>query len=292
MRPGGFARRFVAGETLEEAIAAAKTVESQGCLHTLDFLGESVSSLAVASAAAREYHRIIDRVAEAGIGRNISLKLTQLGLDLDRATAVDHLRGILDKGQELVLSERQSKDFFIRIDMEHSRYTDATLDVFQTLWDQGYHQVGVVLQADLHRTEQDLRRVIALGARIRLVKGAYKESRSVAYQRKADVNAAFERLMEILLIEGTYPAIATHDEEMIAATRRFAASQGIARDRFEFQMLYGVRRDLQSALVAEGYRMRVYIPFGQEWFPYFMRRLGERPENVSFVVKSILRERS
>jgi proline dehydrogenase len=202
-------------------------------------------------------------------------------VDLDRATAIDHLRGILDRDQ----------NFFVRIDMEQSRYTDLTLGVFETLWSQGYRQLGVVLQSDLRRTEEDLRRIVSLGARIRLVKGAYRESRTIAYQRKDEVNAAFERSMKTLLIEGYYPAIATHDEEMIEATRRFATLQGVARDRFEFQMLYGVRRDLQAALVAEGYRMRVYIPFGREWFPYFMRRLGERPENVAFVVRSVLREK-
>jgi proline dehydrogenase len=281
MRPDGFARRFVPGETLDEAVAAARPVEARGCLHTLDFLGESVTTLGAARDAALEYHRIIDVVTAAGIGRNLSLKLTQLGLDLDRATALDHLRGILEKAE----------GFFVRIDMEQSRYTAATLDVFDTLWEQGYRHVGVVLQADLHRTDQDARRLVKQGVRIRLVKGAYKEPRSVAYQRKADVNAAFERLMRLLLIEGTYPAIATHDEAMLAATRRFAAEQGIGKDRFEFQMLYGVRRDLQASLVAEGYRLRVYIPFGHEWFPYFMRRLGERPANIAFVIRSVMRER-
>ena len=176
--------------------------------------------------------------------------------------------------------------------MESSRYTDVTLDIFETLWRQGYRQIGVVLQADLYRTEQDVRRILALGARIRLVKGAYKEPKSVAYQDKADVDAAYARLIRVLLSEGTYPAIATHDPAMIDETRRFATEHGIGTDRFEFQMLYGIRRDLQAALVRAGYRVRVYIPFGSQWFPYFMRRLAERPANVGFVIRGILADRT
>lgn len=275
-----FARRFIAGETVEEAIAAARIVERQGFFQTLDYLGEGVSSLTEAEAATRDYLRIIDAVIASGIERNLSLKLTQLGLDVDRASAVDNLRKILDRAE----------GFFVRIDMESSSYTDVTLDIFETLWQQGYHQIGSVLQADLFRTEQDIKRLIALGARIRLVKGAYKEPRAVAYANKAEVDAAFERLMKVLLASGTYPAIATHDPAMIALTRDFASAQRISPDRFEFQMLYGIRRDLQAALVRDGYRLRVYIPFGRQWFPYFMRRLGERPANVAFVIRGILRE--
>jgi proline dehydrogenase len=278
--PASFARRFIAGESVDEAIAVAREVEGQGFLHTLDFLGEGVATLAEGETAARQYHRIIDRVVAAGIGRNLSLKLTQLGLDVDRASAIDNLRGILDRAE----------GFFVRIDMENSPYTDVTLDIFETLWEQGYRQIGVVLQADLKRTEQDVRRVMGRGARIRLVKGAYKEPKDIAYQHKADVNDAYERLLTLLLTEGTYPAIATHDPTMIARARAIATEHAISSDRFEFQMLYGVRRDLQRALVADGYRMRVYIPFGHEWFPYFMRRLGERPANVSFVLRSLWRE--
>jgi proline dehydrogenase len=278
--PTSFARRFIAGETVEEAIDAARAVERQGLLQTLDYLGEGVSSLAEADAATRDYLRIVHAITASGIGRNISLKLTQLGLDVDRASAVDNLRKILEKAD----------GFFVRVDMESSQYTDVTLDIFEMLWQQGYHQIGAVLQADLYRTEQDVRRLIALGARIRLVKGAYKEPRSVAYPNKADVDAAYGRLIKVVLMEGNYPAIATHDPAMIAITRRFANDQRIAPDRFEFQMLYGIRRDLQTALVREGYRVRVYIPFGREWFPYFMRRLGERPANVGFVLRGITGE--
>jgi proline dehydrogenase len=280
-KPTSFARRFIAGETVEEAIGAAARVERAGCLQTLDYLGEGVTSLAEADAATGEYLRIIDAIIASGIGRNLSLKLTQLGLDVDRASAVDNLRKILARAE----------GFFVRIDMESSSYTDVTLDVFTTLWQQGYHQIGVVLQADLHRTEQDVRRITALGARIRLVKGAYREPRPVAYQHKSDVDAAYARLIKILLTEGTYPAIATHDPAMIDLTRRFAIDHQIGADRFEFQMLYGIRRDLQTALVNEGHRVRVYIPFGRQWFPYFMRRLGERPANVTFVLRGILAER-
>ena len=280
--PASFARRFIAGESIDEAIAAARAVETRGALQTLDYLGESVGSLAAADAATREYMRIIDAVVAAGIGRNLSLKLTQLGLDVDRASAVDNLRKIFDRAE----------GFFIRIDMESSAYTDVTLDIFETLWNHGYRSMGVVLQSELHRSEQDARRIIGLGARIRLVKGAYREPKSIAHQKKADVDAAYVRLMKLLLSEGNYPAIATHDPEMIAVAKKYAAEHRIGADRFEFQMLYGIRRDLQSALVAEGYRVRVYIPFGREWFPYFMRRLGERPANVAFVLRSILRDRT
>jgi proline dehydrogenase len=279
--PRSFARRFVAGETIEEAIQAAAAVEARGLLHTLDFLGESVATLAAAEAAAREYLHIIDAVRQADIGRNLSLKLTQLGLEVDRASAVDNLRRVLDRAE----------GFFVRIDMESSRHTDVTLDVFETLWKQGYRHMGVVLQSDLRRTEQDARRILALGARIRLVKGAYKEPRAIAYQKKSEVDAAYARLLRLLLAEGQYPAIATHDPAMIDLACRLAAEMGLGPDRFEFQMLYGIRRDLQASLVARGYRVRLYIPFGREWYPYFMRRLGERPANVAFVVGGLLRDR-
>jgi proline dehydrogenase len=278
--PTSFARRFIAGETVEEAILAARQVESAGLMQTLDFLGESVTTLAEADAATRDYIRVIDAVIRAGIGRNLSLKLTQLGLDVDRASAVDNLRRILER----------APDFFVRLDMESSQYTETTLAIFETLWQQSYRNIGVVLQADLHRTEQDVERIVALGARIRLVKGAYREPATVAYPSKADVDAAYAKLMKRLLLEGTYPAIATHDEAMIDEAQRFATEQHISKERFEFQMLYGIRRDLQAALVSQGYRVRVYIPFGHQWFPYFMRRLGERPANVGFVLRGIADE--
>ena len=281
-RRDSFARRFIAGETIEEAIAAAAAIEAMGMAQTLDYLGESVATMAEADAATRAYLRIIEQIVGSGIGRNLSLKLTQLGLTVDRATCVDNLRRILDAAQ--------THAFFVRVDMENSAYTEITLDIFETIWQQGYRNAGVVLQSYLPRSVEDARQMNRLGARVRLVKGAYKEPRGVAHQRKADVDAAFVEIMRILLEEGTYPAIATHDPAMLNATRDFALARGIAQDRYEFQMLYGVRRDLQTRLTRGGYRMRVYIPFGQEWFPYFMRRLGERPANVTFVIRSILRE--
>jgi proline dehydrogenase len=275
-----FARRFIAGETVEEAIQAARQVEKTGLLQTLDYLGESVETLAEADAATRDYVRVIDAIIVAGIGRNLSLKLTQLGLDVDRASAVDNLRRILERAQ----------DFFVRLDMESSQYTETTLSIFETLWQQNYRNIGAVLQADLMRSEKDLERLMALGARIRLVKGAYREPASVAYPGKADVDAAYVKLMKRLLLEGQYPAIATHDEAMIHEAKRYALEQNIPKQRFEFQMLYGIRRDLQMSLVAQGYYVRVYIPFGRQWFPYFMRRLGERPANVGFVLRGIADE--
>ena len=278
-----FARRFIAGETIEEAIAAARALQARRLLLTLDYLGESVRSLEEANAATREYVRLLDVIVASGIERNVSLKLTQLGIDVDRATCVDNLRRILDPAQ--------AHGFFVRIDMEDSTYTEVTLEVFETLWQQEYRNLGVALQAYLFRSEGDVRRMNELGARVRLVKGAYKEPAAVAYQKKADVDASFIKLMRMLLDEGTYPAIATHDPAMLDATKRYAAERRVPSDRYEFQMLYGIRRDLQTALVAEGYRMRVYVPFGRQWFPYFMRRLGERPANVGFVLKSIASER-
>jgi proline dehydrogenase len=278
-----FASRFIAGETIETAITASKRLQAQGFLITLDHLGEGVGTLEAASAATREYVRLINVIVAAGIERNISLKLTQLGIDIDRATCVDNLRRILEPASRC--------DFFVRIDMENSAYTERTLEIFETLWEQQYRNVGVALQAYLFRTERDVQRMNELGARVRLVKGAYKEPAAVAYQRKDEVNSAFGRLARQLLDHGTYPAIATHDEDVIAQVRQHAATRGMAADRFEFQMLYGIRRDLQASLAASGYPMRVYVPFGREWFPYFMRRLGERPANLSFVVKALFRER-
>ena len=281
-RGSGFARRFIAGETVEEAVTCVQDLRHRGLMLTLDYLGESVSSAAAAAAAAADYVRIIDAIVKSGIERNISLKLTQLGLDVDRATAVDNMRRILEPAD--------ANGFFVRIDMENSPYTEVTLEIFETLWQQQYRGVGVVLQSCLHRSEADARRVNALGGRIRVVKGAYREPAAVAWQQKAEVDAAYVRLMRIVLDEGTYPAIATHDPAMIDAAIDYASTRGLPKDRFEFQMLYGIRRDLQASLLGRGYVMRVYVPFGRQWFPYFMRRLGERPANVGFVLKSLLRE--
>src|SRR3989441_107434 len=281
-RPTSFARRFIAGETIAEAVEAARALEARGLMQTLDHLGESVATLADADAATREYLAILAAIIDAGIGRNVSLKLTQLGLDVDKASAIDNLRKILNRAEPA--------GFFVWIDMENSPYTEVTIVIFDTLWQQEYRQVGVVLQSALYRTERDLQRLVTLGARIRLVKGAYKEPKSIAHQKKGDVDAAYERQMKVLLTEAQSPAIATHDPAMIGLARRWAADRGIGADRFEFQMLYGIRRDLQTTLVRAGYRVRIYIPFGSEWFPYFMRRLGERPANVAFVLRGLMGE--
>src|SRR4051812_34829288 len=212
--PDSFARRFIAGETVEEAIDAARGVQAQGLRLTLDYLGESVSTLEEATAATREYVRLLDVIVASGIERNISLKLTQLGAGVDRATCVDNLRRILEPAGR--------HGFFVRIDMENSPWTQLTIDIFETLWQQEYRHVGIALQAALYRTEQDVRRMIELGARVRLVKGAYKEPQTVAYQQKTDVDAAFVRLMRLLLDGGNFPAIATHDPAMLDATRAYA----------------------------------------------------------------------
>jgi proline dehydrogenase len=275
-----FARRFVAGESVADAIAAARRIEAAGLHQTLDFLGESVTTMAEADRATRAYLGILKEIAGSGIGRNVSLTLTQLGLTVDRATCVDNLRRILDGAAPY--------EFFVRIDMEDSRYTQVTFDVFETLWQQGYRNAGIVVQAYLPRSIDDVRRMNALGARVRLVKGAYREPRKIAHQKKEQVDAAFVEIMQLLLTQGIQPAIATHDRAMLDATTGFARRHAIAPDRFELQFFYGIRRDLQARLAGEGYRVRIYVPFGQEWFPYFMRRLGERPANLGFVVRSLL----
>jgi proline dehydrogenase len=284
MRSGsGFARRFIAGETVAEAIEAARRLQVSGLPVTLDYLGEAVATVAEAEAATKAYLGVLGEIGEAGIERNISLKLTQLGLTIDRATSVDNLRRILDAAA--------AKEFFVRIDMEDSSYTAVTLDIFETMWQQGYRNAGVVLQSCLHRSEADAARMNTLGARVRLVKGAYKEPSDVAYQRKSEVDESFVRIMKLLLDQGHYPAIATHDPAMLDATRAYARERGVTPAAYEFQMLYGIRRDLQAALAREGFHVRVYVPFGREWFPYFMRRLGERPANVEFVIRGLLSER-
>jgi len=283
-RPDSFARRFVAGERLEDAIAVAQAIEREGLLVSLDYLGERVSTRDAATAATKTYQHLVGAVTAAGISRNLSLKLTQLGLDIDRATAIDNLRRIVETAS--------TADCFVRIDMESSAYTDETLDVFETLWSLGCRNIGIVIQSYLRRSREYVDRMNALGARVRLVKGAYREPTDVAFQQKSEVDAAFVELMQILLIAGHYPAIATHDEAIIETTRRFAADMQVGVDKYEFQMLYGVRRDLQKSLAAQGHPFRVYVPFGREWYAYFMRRLGERPANVGFVVRNILGEKA
>ena len=278
----GFARRFIAGETVEEAIRAVSDLPAKRLHLTLDYLGESVTSSGTAKSATDEYVRILDAMIVAGIERNISVKLSQLGLNVYRATAVDNMRRILEHGA--------AHDFFVRIDMEGSAYTAQTLEIVDILWRLQYRNIGTVVQSYLRRSEADVRNLNASQIRVRLVKGAYREPKTVAFPDKETVDAQFVELMQILIDEGTYPAIATHDPTMIDATKAYVRLKGYSNDRFEFQMLYGIRRDLQTSLVAEGYRVRVYVPFGKQWYPYFMRRLGERPANVGFVVRAILGE--
>ena len=275
-----FARRFIAGETIEEAIEVSRSLQARGRLLTLDHLGESVGTRDKAATATREFAWLMEAIVASGIERNVSLKLTQLGLSIDRATCVDNMRRILDQAQR--------QEFFVRIDMEGSPYTEVTLEIFETLWEQQHRGLGIVLQAYLRRTASDVARMNELGARVRLVKGAYEEPSSIAYRDKADVDASFLRLSRTLIDSGTYPAFATHDPASIEQTRQYATERGVASERYEFQMLYGIRRDLQAALVGDGCRVRVYVPFGKQWFPYFMRRLGERPANVAFVLRSLL----
>ena len=282
MRDGGFAHRFIAGETVDDVIDTARRLTGRGLHCTLNYLGESVTSSAAARAAADAYAGMVRDVSDAGLPCQVSVKLTQLGLAIDPAECGVNLRHVLDAA---------SDQCFVRIDMEQSAWVDPTLDLFEQVWQQGYHNVGVVLQSYLYRTGRDLARVNALGAGVRLCKGAYKEEKTVAYPVRADVSASFIRLMRTLVRDGTHPAFATHDPPMIDATRAYATERGLAAEAFEFQMLYGVRRDLQAALREQGYRVRIYLPFGRQWFPYFMRRLGERPANVLFVVRSLLHDR-
>jgi proline dehydrogenase len=279
----GFARRFVAGESVADAIEVARQLEASGFQHTLAVLGETAATMADADRATRAQLAVFNEIAAAGIGRDVSVKLTQLGLPVDRATCVDNLRRILDGAA--------AHELFVRIDMEDSRYTQVTFDIFDTLWQLGHRNAGIAVQSYLPRSMADVRRLNTLGARVRLVKGAYREPRKVAYQKKEEVDAAFIEIMQVLLTEGVQPAIATQDPAMLAATAAFAATRSIGPDRYEIQMVYGVRRDLQARLAREGHRLRIWVPFGREWFPYFMHRLGERPANVGLVVRSLLRER-
>jgi proline dehydrogenase len=278
-----FARRFVAGETLEEALPAVRPLNASKITASLDLLGESVTNEAEARAAGSEYLHMLDRIHEERLDANVSLKLTAMGLDISEDLCVD----VVGK----VLEGAQSYSTFVRLDMESSAYTERTLRLFEDkLYPRFGNTVGIVLQSYLYRTEEDVQRAIGLGCRVRLCKGAYQEPASVAYPDKKDVDANYVRCMHKLMQHGNYPGLATHDEAIIADARRFASEQKLPPDRYEFQMLYGVRRDLQERLAREGYRMRVYIPFGTEWYPYLMRRLAERPANVAFITGNVMRE--
>src|SRR2546423_596946 len=273
-------RRFVAGEELADAVAAIRQLNRKQIRASFDHLGESISASDETHAEVQEYTRVLDAISENALDSNVSVKLTQLGLDISPALCYDNTRTIV----EAAARHRN----FVRIDMEDSTKTDATLDIFRRLRGE-FDNVGIVVQSYLYRTERDVDELLAIGARIRLCKGAYKEPASVAFPDKRDVDANYVRVMKKLLVSGIYHGIATHDEKMIAATGQFAAARGINADQFEFQMLYGIRRDLQDRLVADGYRMRVYVPYGRSWYPYFMRRLAERPANVWFVMKNVLK---
>ncbi len=278
-----FANRFVAGETIATAIAAVRDLNAKGISATLDLLGESVFTEAESRVQQKEYLDLLDAIHREKLNANVSLKLTAMGLDISEELCVDIMRGILDRAREY--------DTFVRLDMESSAYTDKTLKLFEDRLYPNYRgQVGIVLQSYLRRTAADVERAIELQCRVRLCKGAYQEPATVAFPEKADVDKTYVQCMQRLLSAGHYPGLATHDEEIIAAARQFVERQKIGRDTFEFQMLYGVRRDLQEALVRDGYRVRVYVPFGTQWYPYLMRRLAERPANVAFITANVMKE--
>jgi proline dehydrogenase len=278
-----FAGRFVPGETLAEALSAVRQLNDKGITASLDLLGESVTNEREAHAAANEYLTILDRIHQQGLDANASVKLTAMGLDISEELCI----GIMHD----VLGRAQAYNSFVRLDMESSAYTATTLRLFEERLYPAYKDnVGIVLQSYLYRTSSDVERAIQLKCRVRLCKGAYKEPASVAFPDKKEVDANYVKCMHVLLEQGNYPGIATHDPVIIADAKRFVTENGIDRSRFEFQMLYGIRRDLQDQLVKEGYRIRVYVPFGGQWYPYLMRRLAERPANVAFITGTVVRE--
>jgi proline dehydrogenase len=278
----GVVDRFVAGETLDEALVATQELAAQGIVATLDQLGENVATVAEAQQAVSTYVDLLRRLHEASLEPNISVKLTMLGLDLGDEIARDNMVLILEAAREV--------RGFVRVDMEGSDYTARTMEIFGQLHDTFPDEVGIVLQSMLRRTAADVEAMIERGARVRLVKGAYAEPESVAYRSRREIDENFVRLTQQLLERGRFPAIATHDPELIASTIEFARQRAIGPERFEFQMLYGVRRAEQRRLKQDGFGMRVYVPYGTEWYPYFTRRIAERPANALFVLRQ-LRER-
>ena len=274
--------RFIAGESIDQAIAAIREINARGCSASFDHLNEGVHSVEGTEAEVREYLHLLELIDQTGINSNVSIKLTQFGLEIDPELAFRNARQVVEDGAR--------RGNFVRIDMEGSNLTQATLDVFKRMRSEfGLNDVGIVLQSYLYRTMEDARELLNLPARIRLCKGAYDEPASVAYPDKKDVDDNYVRVMQLLLRSGTYHGIATHDPKMIDATIEFAQREGIGKDAFEFQMLYGIRRDLQEQLARDGYGMRVYVPYGKHWYPYFMRRLAERPANIWFVLKNLFR---
>jgi proline dehydrogenase len=274
--------RFVAGESIEEAVEAIRAINAAGASASFDHLNESVASREETEAEVREYRQVLARIAETGIDSNVSIKLTQFGLEIDPELAYRNARAVVE--------DAARRGNFVRVDMEQSSVTQATLDIFRRLRAEfDVNTVGIVLQSYLRRTQDDARELLKIPARIRICKGAYNEPPEVAFPDKRDVDDNYVRVMKLLLSSGVYHGIATHDERMIEATIDYASREGIGREAFEFQMLYGVRRDLQVQLARDGYRMRVYVPYGRHWYPYFMRRLAERPANVWFVMKNMMR---
>ena len=277
--------RFVAGTEVEDALRATRAVNQAGMSVSIDNLGENVTNAEEARSSAQLYHQLLDQIAARKLDANISLKLTHMGLDVDEALARELVTGLVAKAAAMVAPN------FVRVDMEGSPYTERTLDFVHELHRQPGNQgrVGAVIQSYMRRAESDIEKLLAEGIRIRLCKGAYKEPPEIAFQKKSEVDANYVKLMKILMKSGIYHGLATHDEKIINQAKAFATKNRISRDAFEFQMLYGIRRDLQQSLVGEGWRMRVYIPFGAEWYPYLMRRLAERPANALFIAKNLFR---
>jgi proline dehydrogenase len=278
-------RRFVAGETLEEAIAVVHQLNQEGLHATLDHLGEEVTSASQAGQATAQILGLLEATEASDVQSGVSIKLTQLGLAFDPDLATENLERIVDRAAQA--------SRFVRIDMESSEYVQPTLDLFEALWHR-HKNLGVVIQSYLHRSDRDIALLIELGAPVRLVKGAYDEPPEIAYAQKSDTDASFVRLMEQLFsaraqANGVFPAIATHDTTLIEWARAHTRRQNISSESFEFQMLYGIRPGLQRQLATEGYRVRVYVPYGEQWYPYFMRRLAERPANVLFLLRNLLR---
>jgi len=277
--------RFVAGTEIADAVRATEAVNHSGMSVSIDNLGENVTNADEARESAHLYRKILDAIAAKNLNANISLKLTHMGLDVDEALAREIVSGLVAQAAAL------NPPGFVRVDMEGSPYTQRTLDFVRELHraPENRNSVGTVIQSYLKRSERDVEDLLSEGIRIRLCKGAYKEPASIAFENKADVDANYVKLMKVLMKSGIYHGLATHDENIIHQAQAFATAEKLPRDSFEFQMLYGIRRDLQQRLVREGWRMRVYIPFGTEWYPYFMRRLGERPANALFIARNLLR---
>ena len=283
------ARRFIAGEGVEEAIAAVKDLNSSGITASLDLLGESVRNAQEVSVVVDTYLKVFEHILKNRLDANVSIKLTALGIDIDAEQCYRNIAHLLSSAPTPNPNDPLNAPLFVRIDMESATHTQATLDLFYRLRSEGFANTGVVIQSYLRRSEADIDRLVSDKVRVRLCKGAYKEPDSLAFPDKSDVDANYVSLMKKLMLEGNYPGLATHDEAIIDEAKRWAKEKNIASDRYEFQMLFGIRRDLQTQLVKEGYRVRCYTPFGDHWYPYLMRRLAERPANVMFILKNLLK---